>query len=161
MNRRPNSVCKVCNKNIYRRPNQIKSGDVFCSQICNGISQRVTKICKICSTQYIGNKNTCSRSCANQARKGSSYTGENFLNKAYRGSILKEKIAKIRGGICEECGESNYTILQIHHVHERSKGGTDIDSNLKLLCPNCHATHHLGHSLFMNKKGGRVVAQLK
>ncbi|PCI30847.1 hypothetical protein COB52_00760 [Candidatus Kaiserbacteria bacterium] len=67
---------------------------------------------------------------------------------AYRGSALKKKVAKTRGGICERCKENNYAILQIHHKKEKHKGGSEELENLELLCPNCHVTHHLGRSLW-------------
>jgi 5-methylcytosine-specific restriction endonuclease McrA len=137
---------------MYRRPVQIAAGNVYCSLQCSGKHQRVKKDCKICGDSYFGNKATCSRSCANKARTGISYTKENKFNNAYRGSLLKEKVAEQRGGICERCQENNYAILQIHHKIERYKGGTDDVTNLELLCPNCHASHHLGKSLYKMKK---------
>ena len=161
MNRKPNCVCKVCATPIYRRPSQISSGNIYCSSPCMGIDQRSVKICKICSQNYFGNKQTCSRACANKARAGINYTKENKFNNAYRGTLLKEKVALKRGGLCERCGEKNYAILQIHHKKERCKGGTDDVKNLELLCPNCHASHHLGTSLFNPKKSATVVAQQK
>jgi 5-methylcytosine-specific restriction endonuclease McrA len=42
--------------------------------------------------------------------------------------------------------------LQVHHKKERYKGGDDSPKNLELLCPNCHAAHHLGRSLYKKKK---------
>lgn len=161
MNRKPNSTCKVCVSPIYRRPNQILAGSVYCSSVCMGLDQRITKTCKICSGNYLGNKQTCSHACANKARTGINYTKENKFNNAYRGTVLKENVATIRGGICERCKENNYAILQIHHKKERYRGGTDEITNLELLCPNCHASHHLGTSLFNNKKSATVVAQRK
>ena len=137
---------------MYRRPIQIASGNVYCSLQCTGKDQQMPKVCKICSNTYIGNKQTCSRACANKARAGISYTKDNKFNNAYQGSLLKEKVAALRGGICEKCHEKNYAILQIHHKVERYKGGTDNMTNLELLCPNCHAAHHLGHSLYNKKK---------
>ena len=152
MKRNPNCACKICNTQIYRRPVQIVAGNIYCSQKCTGLDQRVEKKCKICGMKYSGGKATCSRACANKARTGIKYTKENKFNKAYRGSLLKEKVAKKRGGICERCTEDNYAILQIHHKKEQHKGGTDILSNLELLCPNCHTTHHLGKGLFQAEK---------
>ncbi len=152
MQRNPNCVCVVCQTKMYRRPVQIAAGNVYCSLQCSGKHQRVKKDCKICGDSYFGNKATCSRSCANKARTGISYTKENKFNNAYRGSLLKEKVAEQRGGICERCQENNYAILQIHHKIERYKGGTDDVTNLELLCPNCHASHHLGKSLYKMKK---------
>lgn len=161
MKRNPNCVCKICSTPVYRRPNQIVAGNVYCSRQCTGVDQRQNKTCKICGGSYVGNKATCSRTCANKSRTVINYTKENKFNNAYRGTILKEKVARLRGGICERCQEKNYSILQIHHKTERYKGGTDDIKNLELLCPNCHASHHLGVSLFNPKKSATVVAQRK
>lgn len=152
MNRKPNCTCAICKKEIYRRPSQITFGNVYCSFTCVGQSQRKDKVCSICGKTYAGNKVTCSRACANTARTGISYTKENSFNKAYKGTRLKEKIALRSNGSCERCGEKNYAILQVHHKTERYRGGTDNPSNLELLCPNCHAVHHLGRSLYKKKK---------
>jgi len=152
MKRKPNCVCLACNTPVYRRPAQISAGGVYCSSICVGKNQQKPKTCKICQRSYIGANQTCSRSCANSARAGISYTKENKHNKAYQGTLLKEKLAAKRGGTCERCSEANYAILQIHHIKERHKGGTDVVSNLELLCPNCHTTHHQGYSLYKPKK---------
>ncbi len=162
MKRKPNCSCTVCGNKMYRRPSQINSGGVYCSIRCTGISQQKTKACKICGLPYIGAKMTCSRSCANTARAGIKYTKEGKFDKAYQGALLKEKIAHKRGGACERCGMNNYSILHVHHKQERHRGGTDHMTNLELLCPNCHSTHHLGSSLFKERKDGKVPhAKLK
>lgn len=80
------------------------------------------------------------------------YTKENKSNKAYQGTLIKEQVASLRGGVCEKCKHKNYAILQIHHKIERYRGGTDNVTNLELLCPNCHAAHHLGTGLFNKRK---------
>jgi 5-methylcytosine-specific restriction endonuclease McrA len=156
MKRRPNCNCAVCDNPMYRRPIHIASGKVYCSLKCCGIGQRVPRSCSVCKQMYFGLKRTCSRKCANISRKGISYTGENTMNKACIGTALKVELAEARGGACERCGETNYAILQIHHKRERARGGSNIPSNLLLLCPNCHAAHHLGFCLFEKKKGGKV-----
>lgn len=160
MKRKPNCACVICGSLVYRRPTQISSGNVYCSRRCTGVGQQKLKVCRICNTTYVGGKKTCSRACANKARTGIRYTRDEKFDRAYQGSLLKEKIAKKRGGICERCGENNYAILQVHHKKERYNGGTDHVRNLELLCPNCHATHHLGKSLFQETNGA-TVAQTK
>ncbi len=159
MKRRPNCECKICGTQIYRRPVHIAAGSVYCSLRCCGISQQIPRVCPVCTTSYVGLKRTCSRKCANQSRAGISYTGANAKNKAYQGILLKQKLAHARNGICEACGEPNYAILQVHHIKERHRGGTNAMSNLRLLCPNCHATHHLGVSLFLGSRDDRVLQQ--
>jgi 5-methylcytosine-specific restriction endonuclease McrA len=152
MERKHNCQCDVCGASMYRRPSQITGGGTYCSSACVGKKQQKPKLCKVCHQTYIGSKQTCSRSCANTARAGISYTKTNTYNNAYRDNLLKEKLAASRSGVCERCQEKNYAILQVHHTQERYKGGTDKLSNLELLCPNCHTTHHQGYSLYKPKK---------
>jgi 5-methylcytosine-specific restriction endonuclease McrA len=152
LQRKPNCCCSICKTKIYRRPSQIKNGQVFCSIQCSAVSQQKQKSCPVCSALFIGAKKTCSRTCANVSRTGLSYTKENSHNKAYRGKYLKEMLAVRNKGKCERCHHANYAILQVHHKIERHRGGTDAASNLELLCPNCHATHHLGKSLYKIQK---------
>ena len=155
--RKPNCICKVCGTKIYRRPSQIASGSVFCSVACSGQSQRIVRVCSVCKKEFTGNKKTCSRSCANSVRVGIQYMHGRTNDKARNQSLLRERVARIRGGVCERCGESNFAILQVHHKKERFRGGSDSLNNLLLLCPNCHMTHHFGHRLFQNKKNGKVA----
>jgi len=146
--RHPNCICKVCGKKMYRRPFEIAGGNVYCSRQCTGVDQQKPKVCKICDQKYLGGKATCSRGCANKARAGIKYTKQGKFDKAYKGKALKEHLASARGGTCERCGHDNYAILQVHHKVERCHGGSDTLKNLKLLCPNCHMTHHHGSSLY-------------
>ena len=148
-NRKPNCSCKYCDKEIYRRPNQIKSGLVFCSTVCVGMhSRKNEKSCPICGKIIFGKSKTCSRTCSNKNRYGIKYDRTNKNNNASKSKILRENLSKIRGGVCEECGNENYNILQVHHILERYNGGTNDESNLELLCPNCHYTKHLGYSKY-------------
>ena len=57
-------------------------------------------------------------------------------------------LALARGPNCEKCHNDNFAIIQVHHIIERSVGGTDDHTNLQLLCPNCHMTHHYGFFRF-------------
>ena len=149
MPRNPNCSCTYCGKEIYRRPNQIENGLVFCSITCTGKHRRKNeKSCPICGKIIFGGSKTCSRTCSNKSRYGIKYDGLNKKNNANKTKILKENLSKIRGGTCEECGNENYSILQIHHIIERCNGGTNDDNNLQLLCPNCHYTKHLGYSKY-------------
>ena len=142
----------MCDKHIYRLPSQIAAGRVFCSSKCVGISQRVNeKVCPVCGINYVGRKNTCSRSCSNKNRAGMSYNKEGDKLYYRREKVL---LAEQRGGVCEKCGNSNYNILQVHHIIHKSKGGTDELDNLSLLCPNCHMTEHLGYAEWKAKPIG-------
>lgn len=156
---KPNCSCQVCGKEIYRKPSQLLS-NVFCSRECVGKSQRKNqKECPICGNIFVGRKNTCSRSCSNKSRTGIKYDGLNSRNKSNKSNRLKNQLAFIRKGICERCGNNNYNILQVHHIIQRKDGGSDDLSNLELLCPNCHYTEHLGHSIWTSDSDSDIIEE--
>jgi 5-methylcytosine-specific restriction endonuclease McrA len=141
LSRKPNCECFICKKEIYRRPSQL-GGKVFCSLECVGIGQRENeRTCPVCGKGFVGRKTCCSRACSKINREGERRKREPSKSKP---RIWRTKLASIRGGFCEECGNENFAILQVHHIKERANGGSDDDDNLKLLCPNCHAKTHLG-----------------
>lgn len=144
--RNPNTVCSVCNKEIYKRPKEIKNHKVYCSQKCYGLDNRKRHPCPICGKETEPTKNTCSRSCSNKLRFGINYNIGRPKDKATKYRAIKIKLLKDRGEKCEKCGHDNKNILQVHHIIEKSDGGTDDEKNLLILCPNCHYTHHLGDS---------------
>jgi RRXRR protein/HNH endonuclease len=47
---------------------------------------------------------------------------------------------------CQLCGDKNVK-LQVHHIQERSKGGSDRPYNLITLCKSCHKQIHINQSL--------------
>jgi len=48
-----------------------------------------------------------------------------------------------RKGICGDCGNKfPLESLELYHIVPRSKGGRDVDGNLKLLCAECHEKYH-------------------
>lgn len=142
--RKPNTICGVCNKPIYRKPSQIKrnKGQVFCSMDCYGISQRKEKPCLVCKKMIMSkfNKKTCSRSCSNIYRAGIKYKIGRPKDNAKTIRIIKSRLIKERGKKCELCGYNKQEILQIHHK-DRNKNHNDLE-NLELICPNCHYEEH-------------------
>lgn len=140
--RKPNTTCMVCKISIYRRPGEIKKGNVFCSLKCYGISCRKEKPCLICGTLILSsqNKKTCSRACANKLRIGTKYTGLRLKDKVVTAFFLKKRLVKLKGPVCERCSFDNLDILQVHHI-DRNRKNNDL-SNLELLCPNCHYSEH-------------------
>lgn len=146
--RNPNTNCKICQKEIYRRPIQIQNGNIFCSRQCKGIGDRKTKYCIVCNKEIVSKhaNKTCSRECSNRSRAGIKYDREQSFNKHKKIFIIKTKLLNERGNYCEFCKYDNVNVLQVHHIIERSNGGNDDMSNLLLLCPNCHYTIHYGDS---------------
>ena len=56
----------------------------------------------------------------------------------------KAELIALRGEHCEGCFTAmpESRMMHMHHVKPVSKGGTNIGSNVALLCPNCHAIAH-------------------
>lgn len=57
---------------------------------------------------------------------------------------IKRKLMAIRGEACEVCAVTmpSKTLIHAHHIVPVHNGGLDQQSNLVLLCPNCHAIAH-------------------
>ncbi len=142
--RDPNTKCNICSKPIYKRPFEIQAnkGRVYCSMICYGISCRKEIPCAVCGKLILSglNKKTCSRSCANKHRVGIKYKQNRPRDKVVSYRILKIRLLKLRGKICERCTYNKYEILQVHHK-DRNHANNDLN-NLLLICPNCHFEEH-------------------
>lgn len=54
-------------------------------------------------------------------------------------SKTKKTIFKEAQSRCPFCGEESIDTLEIHHILEKSLGGTDTPENLILVCSNCHS----------------------
>jgi predicted nucleic acid-binding Zn ribbon protein len=149
--RKPNTKCAICGKLIYRRPIEIKRGEVFCSVVCAGIACRKEKPCLICGKLILAglNKKTCSRSCANKRREGIKYKIGSPRNKVKSQRALKLRLLKERGKKCEKCDYNKYQILEIHHKN-RNRKNNELE-NLELICPNCHAEEHLLEKSWLTK----------
>ncbi len=150
--RNPNTFCTLCKKPIYRRPVQIKHGQVFCGLVCYGISQREEVACVVCGKLILAglHKKTCSRGCANTHRAGIRYKIGSPKDKVKSQQALKLKLLREKGTVCERCGYSKYEILQVHHKN-RDRNNNTIE-NLELICPNCHYEEHFLEKSWLNKK---------
>lgn len=148
--RNSNTECVVCGTSIYRRPNEIRRGRVFCSQLCYGKALTKEKPCVVCGTlMRTGlNKKTCSRACANKNRAGIKYTGSRLSDKVVTVRRLKVRLFSIRGAQCERCGYSKKEVLQVHHK-DRNPTHNDL-TNLELICPNCHYEEHYLEKSWLN-----------
>lgn len=148
MSRLPNSKCSVCEKPIYRRPAEIaKANPFYCSHECKGKSQRKLHKCAVCDNMILSRKHkkTCSRACANKQKIGLKYgkkLGRPVKDKVKDLAALRKRVIQLHGNRCCRCEYSRLPILEMHHIIEKSKNGTDDINNLELICPNCHAEEH-------------------
>ena len=142
--RKPNCKCNECNKEIYRRPSQLEKGDVYCSTKCANVRNKKAHPCPVCKVEVYGRRNalTCSRTCSNIYRTGTKYKVGRPRDNAASLRVIRNEIIEERGGKCNRCSYAVVEILHLHHIIERSNGGTDDPSNLEVLCPNCHTLHH-------------------
>ena len=71
----------------------------------------------------------------------------NEVNVRERKSIIKLYALARSGGMCEACKKpapfirknNGEPYLEVHHIIELSKGGSDSPHNVAAVCPNCHA----------------------
>ncbi|MFJ9771750.1 HNH endonuclease [Kitasatospora sp. NPDC101157] len=75
------------------------------------------------------------------------------VDRHVRSTSARAAVIRRSGGRCEnprcaghptELTMAGEPILQVDHVHDLSKGGPDIPSNMIALCPNCHALKTYG-----------------
>lgn len=92
--------------------------------------------------------------CGNKCKK-KDWTGDNNPN--WKGGLTAErrmlthyqrkKILDKRGYVCENCRFDKYReCLEVHHKISRRKKGSNENTNLLVLCANCHSyLHATGH----------------
>ena len=102
-----------------------------------------TYICDTCGITFTTNRSfrkERKKQCQNciQKRKHVNENPETIFD------LSKRTISKILNRAnkgCSICGWNEST-CDIHHIIERKNGGTDILSNLIIVCPNCHRVIH-------------------
>lgn len=148
--RNPNTVCDICSSSFYKRKSfKLKTKGNYCSQKCYGISCRKIIYCTQCKTEILSslNKKTCSKKCYIDSLKDINRNhckGRKPISKSYKSRNFRKKFIELNNK-CKLCSYSLIKVLQIHHIVEKAKGGTDDISNLVVLCRNCHAEVHLGY----------------
>ena len=61
----------------------------------------------------------------------------------YSFSSRREAVLNRDNYICQVCGKK-HTLLEVHHIIWRSRGGSDDEDNLITLCHDCHSKIHEG-----------------
>ena len=144
--RKPNCVCKSCQKEIYRKPCEIsKFKNVYCSKEClwEDRGRRKDKECKNCKKQfrpYKRNSEFCCKKCANSNRRGKTYSKLSAGNKSRTNLALLKNTFKFESCMVENC---NYNkTYDIHRLKEGKDGGKYEIGNMFAICPNHHAEVH-------------------
>jgi endogenous inhibitor of DNA gyrase (YacG/DUF329 family) len=144
---KPNAICNICEKPIYRKPAQINRnrGNVFCSKKCfwkyKGLIEN--KQCETCHKIFKPEKRTscfCSRACSNISRRGISYSKESEGNKSQRRLAILKNNFNFDHCMIENC---NYNkTYDVHRLIEGKNGGKYEIGNMFAICPNHHAEVH-------------------
>ena len=151
-------ICQYCSANFEVENRDFNRGrGKFCSKTCCGASKKGSRkvepntICSFCQKPYhvMASKlqtksglHFCSRSCKDLAQR----IENNFtsLQPAHYGSGItsyREQAFRTLPLLCARCGYDK--IPEILEVHHRNRDRTDNSiSNLEIICPTCHETHH-------------------
>ena len=111
----------------------------FCSKECAWNHKKAKIKCEVCNKIVLKSKsnvkrnshNYCSRECFNLRKLGK-------VRRIKRHT--KYYLEKVKPG-CIDCGEKRYYLLQIHHID--SNYNNNQNSNLEVVCSNCHIKRHL------------------
>lgn len=143
--RNPNTQCIVCDKPIYRRPNQLaKSNRFFCSKSCESslslLGKEVECANESCSNMFVPDRATrkyCSHSCSNEARRGITYGKVGFNNSSARRLFEFTQVCNQKSCAIEGCDYDK--TYDMHRVVPGRLGGKYEIGNMFALCPNHHA----------------------
>lgn len=133
ISRRQSLQCKTCGRYYTVAKTGRNSG--YCSRECVA-----RQPCELCGTPVTGRNSMngrlrrfCSRRCAILANRTLTQKGYRLLGFAYT-------IIRLGRLACEDCGEDDIWVLQVHH--KAGKEGGNSEENLITLCANCHERRH-------------------
>lgn len=146
LKRRPPVICLVCGESFQAAASRQKLCGVKCRTEWFRINapkrhKRINVNCSICGTVIYrqlneikpGRAPTCSAKCR--------YI---LVANKLKGPVSDRKRLALRrdGARCRICGFD--TLVHVHHIVHKAKGGDDEITNLIVLCPNHHAMAHRG-----------------
>ena len=158
-NRKPrvSFTCQHCGKVVEVMPSL--ANRKFCSTNCRDTFRkerasedhpqykRVEHVCGTCGKTFLiaprrlaGGKRYCSSVCGQKAKSARLKTLEPNYKGALSNGTLKDFVLERDGRKCKVCGFSS--VIEVHHVTPRSKGGKHRQENLITLCPNHHEMAH-------------------
>jgi hypothetical protein len=145
--------CEFCGKNIEFYTNSYQTRiKKFCSHECsaafNNPLRKTKAYCLNCGDElnYHANK-YCSRECSHEHKHKKNIelwkSGDLSFSGESTSPIIKRYLMDKHGNKCQICGWSSLNEftekipLQVHHIDGNHKNNDE--SNLQLLCPNCHS----------------------
>ena len=113
----------------------------------------MSKICPICGCSFVPRSNVqtyCSPKCQRKSQTSKSYEAIRKRNAVQQKVRYKHDLYAAFHYKCAICGwrlpdenKANHG-CQMHHIKSVADGGTNDETNLVLLCPNCHKMAHSG-----------------
>ena len=146
MSKTKNTVCKVCGKDIYVRPVDLKQTGNFCSRKCFGESKRRgLSTCPVCGNEYKKKRREqrfCSLKCFGSQRHIDKWNGK---SKSIKILLMTEFYRKGWDGKCMHSSCDYGDIVEMHRIIFGKNDGEYMLDNVCFLCPNHHAEiHYLG-----------------
>jgi len=135
---------KCANSRTISEEHRIRVSKTLISKFAKN---RITRNCLTCNKQITTtekrNQKYCDSTCADK-RKMLDVNRKNEVSTIWSmSSRTRCKILKRMGKGCCRCGWDEAS-CDLHHVRGRKIQNANDDSNLTLLCPNCHRLYHSG-----------------
>lgn len=149
--RKPGPIAsKTCPRcAVEFKPPRERPRTMFCSDVCARKNQTdqgtVLLNCGFCAAAFRISKHRAKdrqiHHCSDECRRASDIA-------RYREGIgawnnIAEQLKQDRGNRCEDCGYAKHAAILIAHHLDGVHGINNHPSNLRVLCPTCHAEHHL------------------
>jgi len=146
--------CHYCGKTFHRSPSELKrSTNAYCCRECYEKARQEGTAAKRKRRALGGRGGDVEVHCANcgkavYVRPSKVHAAENHycsreckrLHQTTTGSHVPRERLKRQRGRCEICGLAELDILVVHHKDRNPRNNKD--SNLMVLCPNCHSRIH-------------------
>lgn len=135
---------KACKQCLEPLPYAKRHGE-FCDQSCSAswsgkhFPKRKAKVrvCKDCPSQPLKNRSYCTECIA----KGAHLHRNECIEECSSDSTRKSYLVRTRPHQCESCAITEWqgqpVPLEMDHIDGDSS--RNVESNLRLICPNCHA----------------------
>lgn len=161
--------CLNCLKSFLARLGDHNRGrGVYCSSQCSADDRRrnhkpkpANFTCATCSKPIYKNNTKarqakhgfhfCSRQCKDKGQRLEGVVGIHLPHYGTASGIYSYR-TKIDRTSCERCGYAQMPILVVHHKDHNRRN--NVPTNLKSLCPNCHAELHYLVRMAIKESGG-------
>lgn len=150
-------ICHNCGLEFEEQPSK---HSIFCSRNCfRDFQQKQKHNCLVCQRKVPKHQTYCSRECMardyTSRLKGETNPnwrgGKNPRHSSDVSVAQRNRIFERDGYKCTECGTTEWEgkpkILHLHHIVSVHDGGSNDDTNIKVLCFICHWVGEHGYKI--------------